>query len=364
MAAKSIRCIETNPARRRLASQGLWHGGLALAVSLLCSAGSWAQTSPAATEAESAELQARVRVLREANAAVVGVKTIAVEDARSVETLGRKRQGSGVVIDSDGLVLTIGYLILEAENVDLVIEGERTVPARVVAYDLASGFGLLQALAPVKVAAVRFGVSAEVSSTEPLMISSGGEDAARSLARLVSRRAFSGYWEYHIEGALFTAPPRSDHSGAALFNANGELLGIGSLMVGNALGDEHPRMPGNMFVPIDLLKPILTEMRRDGASRSSSRAWLGLNCVEQDGVVRVIRVNRDSPAEDAGLLVGDRIVSIDGTAVTQLETFYKTLWRSAVQRDVVLEIRRAGQLQTIKVHSVDRTRLLSKPKGI
>ena len=330
----------------------------------LCGAAALAQTANSPTQAESAELQARVRALREANAAGVGVKTIAVEDARSIDTLGRKRQGSGVVIDADGLILTIGYLILEAEQVDIVLEGERQVPARVVAYDLASGFGLLQALAPVKVAPAKFGASAEVSNTEPLMIASGGEDGGRSLAQMVSRRAFSGYWEYHIDGALFTAPPRGDHSGAGLFNANGELLGIGSLVVGNALGDDHPRMPGNMFVPIDLLKPILGEMRREGASRSSSRAWLGMNCVEHDGAVRVIRVSRDSPAEDAGLLPGDRIVSIDGVAVSQLEVLYKTLWRSAVQRDVVLEIRRLGQVQTMRLQSVDRSQTLSKPKGI
>ncbi len=356
MDAMAIRGFVLNPA----SPPPWWRGCIGLVLGA-CAATCFAQ-APAGADA--ADLESRVRALRAANAAVVGVKTTAVEDARSIETLGRKRQGSGVVIDADGLVLTIGYLILEAEQVDLVIEGERTVPARVVAYDLASGFGLLQPLAPVKVAPVKLGASAEVSSDEPLMISSGGEDGGRSLAQMVSRRAFSGYWEYHIDGALFTSPPRSDHSGAGLFNAKGELLGIGSLVVGNALGDDHPRTPGNMFVPIDLLKPILGEMRHEGASRSSSRAWLGMNCVEQGGDVRVIRVNRDSPAEDAGLLPGDRIVSIDGTAVNQLETLYKTLWRNAVERDVVLEIRRAGQLQIVTVHSIDRRQTMSKPKGI
>jgi serine protease Do len=334
-------------------------------LSAVCSIGAaTAHAQPATADAESPEFKERVRALRAANAAVVGVKSTAVDDARSAETLGRRRQGSGVVIDPDGLVLTIGYLILEAEHVDLVIEGERVVPARVVAYDLASGFGLLQSLTPVKVDAVRFGTSAEISTDEPLMISSGGAEGERSLARLVSRRGFAGYWEYHIDGALFTTPPRTDHSGAGLFNAKGELLGIGSLVVADALGGEHPRLPGNMFVPIDLLKPILAEMRRDGASRSSTRAWLGMNCVETGGSVRVIRVNRDSPADEAGLRPGDRIVSIDGTPAKDLETFYKTLWREAVQREVVLEIVRGGQGQTVKVQSVDRARTLSRPKGI
>ena len=338
---------------------------LALALGLCFTHVAWSQDKPTAAQADSPEFQTRVRALRAANAAVVGVQATAVDDARSIETLGRKRQGSGVVIDADGLVLTIGYLILEAEQVDLVVEGERTVPARVVAYDLASGFGLLQALAPVKVGAARFGNSAEVSTREPLMISSGGADGDRSLARLVSRRGFSGYWEYHIDGALFTTPPRTDHSGAGLFNANGELLGIGSLVVSDALGGDHPRLPGNMFVPIDLLKPILAELIEQGASRSSTRAWLGVNCVESETGVRVVRVSRDSPAEAAGLQAGDRILRIDGAEVSGLESLYKTLWQGErAEREVRLDIQRGGQPQTLSVMTLDRMKTLSKPQGI
>ena len=309
-------------------------------------------------------LQDKAESLARAHAAVLGVFSLAVEDAGSIATLGRVRQGSGVLIGEDGLVLTIGYLILEAERVDLVVEGRRIVPARVVAYDLASGFGLLQALAPLRVAPVRLGRSSGVGGDDPLMVASGGADGELSLARMVSRRAFSGYWEYHIEQALFTVPPRTDHSGAGLFNLDGELLGIGSLVVTDAMGPSQGRLPGNMFVPIDLLPPILGELRSRGASRESTRAWLGLNCAESDGSVQVVRVTRDSPAERSGLQPGDRILRIDGAEVAALETFYKRLWKDPPERDVELVIRRGEETQTLTVHTTDRMKTLRKPQGI
>jgi serine protease Do len=311
------------------------------------------------------EVKAKVQALAEAHASVIGVRSVAVEDARSNSTLGRERMGSGVVIGSDGLVVTIGYLILEADHVDLVIEGERVVPARVVAYDLASGFGLVQALTPLRVPVAKLGSSASIGTDDPLMIASGGLKTNLSVASLVSRRHFSGYWEYHIENALFTAPPRIDHSGAALFNANGELLGIGSLVVLDALGSEKPRMAGNMFLPIDLLKEILPELRRHGATRSSKRAWLGLNCVEVDGMVRVARVTPESPAEAAGLEPGDHIVAIDGKTVSDLTGFYKALWDGPnPERQVKLEVSRPGGRETVMVMSQDRMRTLRTAKGI
>lgn len=311
------------------------------------------------------DIEAQSRALQRASAAVVGVRVLAVEDARSAATLGRTRQGSGVVIGSGDLVLTIGYLVLEAEQVQLITDDEREVPARLVGYDVATGFGLVQPLAPLRIEPAPYGSAAALARGEPLMIVSGGEDGAVSAAQLLSRRSFSGYWEYHLDGALFTAPARPDHSGAGLFNGRGELVGIGSLLLKDAAGPGAPPQSGNLFVPIDLLLPILPELRSRGSSSLSRRAWMGVSCVETEGTIRVVRVNSDSPAEVAGLEPGDRILRIDGTAVHALEVLWKTLWAGgAPEREVTLDIVRAGQPQTLKLQSVDRMKTLKSAQGI
>ncbi len=323
----------------------------------------WA--APGLVHAQSGDVESQSRALQRASTAVVGVKALAVDEARSNQTLGRARQGSGTVIDAQGLVLTIGYLILEAEQVQLITDDERVIPGRVVGYDVATGFGLIQALAPLRIEPVPLGQSARVGDDEPLMIASGGELGAVSMARMVSRRSFAGYWEYHIDGALFTAPPRGDHSGAGLFNGRGELVGVGSLVVNYAKGDKQPRLPGNMFVPVDLLRPIMDELMRSGTTSASRRAWIGVNCVEDDGVVRIIRVSDDSPADVAGLQEGDRILRIDGTPVSALDQLWQTLWRGgAPEREVTLEIQRKDQTETLKVYSVDRAKTLKRSQGV
>jgi len=320
---------------------------------------------PQAATAQGSNLEDQSRLLGRASAAVVGVRALAVDEARSIRTLGKDRQGSGVVIDENGLVLTIGYLILEAEQVQVITDDDRVIPGRVVGYDVATGFGLIQALVPLRIDPVPLGQSARVRDDEPLMIASGGDAGAVSVARMVSRRPFAGYWEYHIDDALFTAPPRRDHSGAGLFNGRGELVGIGSLFVAHAMGDTHPQLPGNMFVPVDLLRPIMDELRRSGTTSLSRRAWIGINCVEDDGEIRIIRVNDDSPADVAGLQAGDRILRIDGVAVNALGQLWKHLWSGGPpEREVTLEVQRAGKTEALKLHSVDRAMTLKRAQGV
>jgi S1-C subfamily serine protease len=311
-------------------------------------------------------LETQSRALQRASDAVVGLTIKAVEDARSSAMLGAQRQGSGVVISADGLVLTIGYLILEAEDVEIATDDGRQWPARVVGYDLATGFGLVQALVPMKLDPVPLGDAAALNPQAPVVVVSGGSAGAVSMARLVSKRPFSGNWEYHIDGAIFTAPARRDHSGAGLFNDQGDLVGIGSLWVADAMGiSGGPRQQGNMFVPIDLLKPMLQELRTRGIGPGSERAWVGLQAAETEAGLRVLRVNEDSPADVAGLEAGDTIVAIDGQGVRTLEALWKRLWSGGPpERDVQLEVLRQGQPMVITVHSVDRMKALKRPKGV
>jgi serine protease Do len=337
------------------------HGNLRAARAAVCAA-AWALL---AGPVAATEIEDQSRALQRAREAVVGLEMQAVENARSAATLGPQRRGSGVLIGSDGLVLTIGYLVLEAERIEIVTDEGRRVPARVVAYDQATGFGLVQALLPLGNLPVPLGDPSGPFNDTAAMVVSGGEDGEVSPVRLLSRRAFSGFWEYHVEGALFTAPPAGVHSGAGLFNGRGELLGVGSLVVADALGPGQPRTAGNMFVPVDLLKPILAELRQRGLSQASVRDWMGVNCVEQEGQVRVVRVTDDSPADVAGLQAGDRITRLDGVKVAALAQLWKALWAdSRSERTVLLEIERGGRPMNITVHTVDRAKTLRRAQGI
>ena len=346
--------------------------GLILAPLLVCQPlSAYAQAAPT----EPTPVQLMMNALANANAAVVGIRVSAADGARSAETLGQRRNGSGVLIGEDGLVLTIGYLLLEAEQIEIVTQDNKTVPARAVAYDLATGFGLLRPLLPLpkKIAEriVALGDTREIKPGEALMAVTGPQpnnDGDIAMTRLVSKRAFSGTWEYHIESALFTSPPITvsggNHSGAPLFNQKGELIGIGSLFVSDATGSDK-KQPGNMFVPVDLLRPILAEMQQSGMSQKSRRPWLGVTSSDQDGRVQVLRVSRDSPAQLAGLRAGDVVMAVDGMPVATLETFYKKVWdRASPDAEITLTVRQGDEVRSIVLKAEDRMLTLKKPASI
>jgi len=286
--------------------------------------------------------------------AVVGVRATVPSDARTADTLGTERQGSGVVIDDDGLVLTIGYLIMESDTVELSLADGRTIPAEVAAYDYDSGFGLLRPLARLGTAPAVLGESGTLEERTPVLVASFGGGAATTAAFVVSRREFAGYWEYLLDDAIFTTPPHSEFGGAALFDRHGTLLGIGSLIVGDAAGGSDP-LPGNMFVPIDILKPILSDLVAHGRAAAPSRPWLGVYTEEHRGRLFVRRVAPEGPAARAGLAENDLIVAVAGAAVGGQADFYRKLWALGEAGIAVpLTLLRQGGLTEITVTSGNR----------
>ncbi len=285
--------------------------------------------------------------------AIVKVNVQAIPEARSAATLGKEREGSGVVIGENGLILTIGYLIVEAEEVNVVDSKGRTLAAQVVGYDHATGFGLLRTITPLDAKPVALGDSAKVAEREPVMIASSGDDNV-AFAFVVSKRAFAGSWEYALDQALFTSPPTMNWSGAALFDRDGKLLGVGSLIVRDAT-EAEPRIPGNMFVPIDLLKPILADLVKAGRRAGPARPWLGVAADEVQGRLVVARVSPDGPADRAGVKPGDIILGVAGEGVRTQSEFYKKVWaRGGAGAEIPLKVLQGVDVRDVPVRSIDR----------
>jgi serine protease Do len=285
--------------------------------------------------------------------AVVAVSAKIQANARSAEALGLQRRGTGALV-RPGYVLTIGYLVIEAEEIQVTGADGRTLPATLAGYDHASGFAVLKIIGNFAAKPLSLGDSAALAEREPAMVATATARDSPSLVYVVSRRAFSGNWEYLLDSAIFTYPPVMDWSGAPLIGAKGELLGIGSLIVPDA-GAPGTQSPGNMFVPIDLLKPILEDLIAKGRRNGPARPWLGVNTEEIRGRLFVARVSPEGPAERAGLKSGDIVLAVGGEEVTTLAEFYRKVWgRGPAGTDVPLKILQGAQVKELTVRSIDR----------
>ena len=292
--------------------------------------------------------------IEELVSAVVRIKTHVNPEGRTVEGLGREREGSGILIDNDGLVLTIGYLMVEAYAAEVVDNSGRTVPASVVGYDHETGFGLLRTMEPLKLKPMPLGKSADVKERDPVLVASfGGPDMVAG-AYVVAKREFAGNWEYMLDEALFTAPPHPAWSGAALINREGKLVGVGSLIVGDAAGGSD-KTPGNMFVPIDRLLPVLGDLISDGRVAGPGRPWLGVNTDELRGRLFVSRVTPGGPAEKAGLKRGDVVVGVNGEPPKNLADFYRKVWaQGAAGTTVAIDVLQDSQVRRVEIKSINR----------
>jgi S1-C subfamily serine protease len=294
---------------------------------------------------------------------IVALRARVAEDAFTAEVLGTERAGQGAVIRADGLVLTIGYLITEAEEVWLTTNEGRTVPAHALAYDYESGFGLVQALAPLRAPALVLGDSRNLTPGTEVVVGGAGGRARSLAAQVVARQEFAGYWEYLLEDAIFTAPAHPNWGGTGLIGARGELLGIGSLQ----LQHETPSgrvVPLNMSVPIDHLKPILDDLLRLGQVARPVRPWLGLYARENEGdQVVIIGLAGRGPAQKADLHVGDVVHAVAGATITSLASFYRAIWAlGEAGVDVPLTLEREGDRFDVNVSSGDRSRFLKSPR--
>jgi S1-C subfamily serine protease len=287
--------------------------------------------------------------------AIVEVRITVPENARTAERFGTNRVASGVVIDTTGHILTIGFQTIEAETIKIVGKDQKTVNATVVAYERNTGFGLLRATSPLQVTPMPLGNSLDVKEGDPVLAASYGYEGAVQGVRVVARKEFAGPWEYLLENAIFTAPPIDRFSGAALIDRNGHLVGIGYLFSQLTI-EGVGLMPTNMFVPIDLLKPILRDLKLSGRTKLPSRPWLGVRTEEFYGRLIVERVVSGSPAEKAGIKSGDIILAVNKQDVHGMADFYRKVWalgKGGV--DVPLRILQGIQIRDIVVHSTARS---------
>jgi S1-C subfamily serine protease len=310
------------------------------------------------------ELQPKAEALRfdleSVLRSVVLLRAEVPEDAFTASSLGTERIGSGVVIRPDGLTLTIGYLITEAESIWMTTREGTAVPAHALAYDYVTGFGLVSPLGRLSVPALERGSSkATPVGANVIVVSHGG--LHHSLAtKVVEKREFAGYWEYLIDEALFTSPAHPHWSGAALISEEGKLMGIGSLLVQEAIAGES--VDANMFVPVDLLEPILDELSRTGRAARVPRPWLGLYATELQGQLVVNGLATDGPAARAGVKLGDRVLEVAGQRVGGLSDLFRKVWRlGPAGTEIPLTLARGQSRSRVQVRSTDRDALLKKP---
>ena len=293
--------------------------------------------------------------------AVVLVRSEIPEDAYSAATLGTERGGYGAVIRKDGLVLTIGYLINEASRIWLTTIRGALVAGYPLAYDQATGFGLIQPLGKLAVPHLERGLASDVKVGDSVFVIGHGGRAHSLKTRIIAKQEFAGYWEYVLDEALFTSPAHPQWGGAALLDAQGNLIGTGSLLVQQEIKGEI--YPVNMFVPIDILGPIFDAMLKTGRSPQPPRPWLGMSTQDPGGKLVVARISHDGPASRAGVRVGDMVLGVGGSDVQGLAEFFRAVWRLGTAGvEVPLILSRGGDVLHVTVKSADRNDYLRKPK--
>jgi len=292
--------------------------------------------------------------------AIVKVRAVIHDDAVTAQSLGTEREGNGVLIDSTGHILTIGYLILESKIIEVTGPDGRVMNATFIGYDYDTGFGLLRVKTAMDITPIKLGSSSKLKAGEPALVADHkGSDSVLGV-RIAARQEFTGYWEYLLENAIYTIPPFQNYGGAALIGSDGYLLGIGSIFTQINVPGLGP-LPANMFVPIDLLKPILNDLKSAGRSRNPPKPWLGMHTDESHGRVFLIRIHPGGPAQKANLQVGDLILKVNNQSVEGQADFFRKIWALGTAGvKVPLSILRGTKIQDITLLSADRYQFIKR----
>ncbi len=300
--------------------------------------------------------------LQRFNTGIVRVNARVPEDASSAQTLGPDRVGTGIMLDAR-TVLTIGYVTLEADSVMVTTASGKRIPASVAGYDHATGFGLVRTAVPLDGKPLPLGDSDAVAEKQKVLTLGHGEPEATEIF-VLSRKPFAAGWEYLIERPIYTFPPVNNWSGAALITADGTLVGVGSLIVNDA-SQSQKGVPGNLFVPVNLLKPILADLLANGRRSAGAQPWLGMTTEDVRGNLMVTRLARNGPAENAGVNVGDIVVGVAGDRIGEQADFYRKVWKvGPAGANIPLRLLKGGEVREVSVKSIDRFDFLRKATGI
>ena len=299
--------------------------------------------------------------LERALGALVLLRTEVPEDAFTAQILGTERVGNGIAIGDDGLILTIGYLVTEASAVWITTAQGAVLAGHALAYDQATGLGLVMPLGRLGAPALARGSAARAQVGDDVLIAGHGGRAHALKAELFDKREFAGYWEYVLDEALFASPAHPQWGGTALIGRDGKLLGVGSLLVEEKHGEGS--VQGNMFVPVDILEPILEDLVKRGRARRAARPWLGMYTTEIGAKLVVAGLAAGGPADRAGIKVGDVVVAVGGERPQGLADLFRRVWAlGPAGAEVALTLARSGKRMDLVLASVDRNDFLKKPQ--
>lgn len=284
------------------------------------------------------------------------VKSQVPEEAMTASVLGCEREGHGIRVSENGLVLTIGYVISEASSIWLIDSDKQAVEGHVVGYDQASGFGLVQALGRLSGSVLELGDSDEVVVGRQMVLAGAGGATSAVDVSIVEVREFAGYWEYLIAGAIFSEPAHPEWGGTALLDSEGRVYGVGSLIL-QAEDDTEPAR--NMIIPINKFNAVRDDLITSGRSSVPPRPWLGWYVQDSAQGPTVIGLVSNGPSNTAGIKPGDRVVAINGRRISSLSSLYKEIWTAGEAGITVdVAISRDADIRIVAVESIDRSSMM------